>query len=437
MVALGISPLVLSANYYDIYNDLLVDRFEAGCNYTINPLDTDVCTGTGVGCIGTSTGYNLAGDSDTPNGSVFYQRDTGKCFYRESNTWTEVASLGAGATVSDMDINADHSIPHLPPLTFINQVQANDYCVGRTTGTITNLTTDCDPVLGGTENDCRKRLMRRVEQVAVSAWSCADSSTCDATNSTLETGASLSTSTSQCNSSTGGSLTFTDAEVPPSALADTLPGTNSSSITSLRTGSTATASCVSRYGIQDLVGNVSEWLSDQMSCPTSAFDDCLGITSNPLDSGNTFMRFNNASATDYDMDGNEGPEDAGATNITNWKFATQSFLSTHFYWPMGLPAVSGSYGGSNNYAHEIDGSSSPKITTAQLKGDLIYVNSSDINAVAGNTAGTISGGDYSIGSDSAGRYYLKFVPLNGVNTGVTTPEQAATTGFRCIANLPY
>ena len=87
----------------------------------------------------------------------------------------------------------------------------------------------------------------------------------DSEINTLETGLSLNSS-SKCNSNDASGLEdgFTDTEYPAAGFAFSLPGTDYSQIRSLRTGSDYTKSCQTMFGLQDVIGNVSEFTSAEI-----------------------------------------------------------------------------------------------------------------------------------------------------------------------------
>jgi hypothetical protein len=110
-----------------------------------------------------------------------------------------------------------------------------------------------------------KELPSRKLQVAASAWS---SSLTSAQIVTRESGLALNTNKG-CNTSNGNGLTFSN-QLPAN---DTTPGTNSSNIRALKTGSSMTSNCISRYGIQDLIGNVREWTQEEITgCASGGLD---------------------------------------------------------------------------------------------------------------------------------------------------------------------
>ena len=101
------------------------------------------------------------------------------------------------------------------------------------------------------------QLSNRLEQIAYSLWDTEYYS--DSEINTLETGLSLNSS-SKCNSSDASGLDdgYTDTESPGVNYGFSMPGTYSSQIRSVQTGSAVTENCKSVFGIQDAVGNVSE-----------------------------------------------------------------------------------------------------------------------------------------------------------------------------------
>ena len=63
---------------------------------------------------------------------------------------------------------------------------------------------------------------------------------------------------------------FTESTLPGISSRFTIAGTASSGIRSMWTGSDQTRPCQSRYGIQDIVGNVEEILDEFQSGPNLA-----------------------------------------------------------------------------------------------------------------------------------------------------------------------
>ncbi len=128
-----------------------------------------------------------------------------------------------------------------------------------------NFSPDSQPV--------RKRLLRRTESVTASAWPAHFDST---TIQNLETG---NTTTGNCNNSTrgiaGSNLTKGGLIHNRTAFNNTLgsvpllTGSSAYNRISSNTDANHTANCVSRYGIQDMVGNMSEQNSERIFCDYS------------------------------------------------------------------------------------------------------------------------------------------------------------------------
>lgn len=489
------NTVIAGSHYYDLGKDLIVDRYEAGCPYTFDT--SNECTETGQGCIGRystanscdftaaacggndctdiATGNNGSPDGvvngtaigdyyyDSTNslcyyntdagnswsllpignvtasqGSIYYSRDSGKCFIQTSAVlatspqgWADIQSAtdppdlyddnySVSATFSEID----PSHAHLPPLVYISQERAHDFC-DLYSGTLTQG--------AATSKNYDKRLPTRKEQIAMSAWSTSVSSI-----GTMEAGASLSSSTSQCNSSSGGSLAFDDSTKPASAIIDSLPGTYASGIRSVRTGSNATASCVSRYGLQDHVGNVKEWTSFQIQCAVGD-DECTSVSSEysgadaiagfPTDTD--YVITTGSQYYDFDDTRNaSGPYDVGSA-LTSWLMSAGSFNTSTFYMPMGLPGVATAVG------------TPPALSSFTLNSDYIYINAAAITtngtdsciaAPAGEKCGgAVTGGDYNNSASAAGRYTIEFKPLNVVEDS----GYDKYTGFRCVSGVSY
>jgi hypothetical protein len=370
------------SNRTDLGPSLFVDRYEQGCNYTAANACTDatVSGGAAAPCIGMRN-TPLANVSAL-GGSIYYSRYTGRCFFNDSgvgvtgNSWVEATS-GTAAQRQAMGSVA----PGLPPLVRIDQLESQEVCQGQT--------------VAGTPSPSTKRLLTRKEQLMVAAW---DGSLADATIDTMEIGLNLHSS-NNCNSSYASPqgnnntdisgivgqnrLGFTNTVTPNMSVnPDTLPGclhvdcvgdtTLTELIRSVRTGSSATSACVSRYGAQDLVGNVWEWTSDQISCNGTT---CSGTSGGSADSGNI----------DFGGLTFDGSTEAPVADTTFTAYGKIRF-------PLGIPVLS-SFAG--------DGTTS--LTAAQLHGDRFYIS----NAGAG-ARGALAGGSWGNGSGS-GRFALNLV----------------------------
>lgn len=230
--------------YYDIGGDYLVDRFEVGCAYS-----QGVCNTTDGNCVGD---LNPVTNITAALGSVYYSRSDGRCYVN-----TDGASAWSQFNVAT-DITAtflsEYSKSELPPLVHINRADAVTFC--------SDPGNDFPSVVGSTAV-FQKSLPTRKEQMAYTQWD--TQAKTDSAISSLETGLSLNT-TPKCNSSNASGLTgYSDTETPDSSSAYSLPGTNSSGIRSVATGSNVTSECQSFASVQDAVGNVAEWVNVQIS----------------------------------------------------------------------------------------------------------------------------------------------------------------------------
>lgn len=416
-------PGNITGEYYDIQNHYLVDRYEASCNYTIN---SDVCTETaGAGCIGAGTPSDLS-ITATNDSAIYYDRTNGQCYFYTSGAWKLISALISAELTTFAALNQQTTggdsqkatFPKKPPLVNIQQYQAHAYCGKTTIGTVPTA----------------KTLTSRLVHVTGAAW------TTQTGASTLETGASLSLSVSQCNSSNGGSLTFQDALL--SALEDTWTATESSATTRsfVMAGSDVTASCQSRYGIQDLVGNVEEWNLDRVFKNGNV--DFLPLT------GHTNHRLNSANYYPYTY------IDSGSANVEltanadfeasyNWSSDKEDL--DRIFLPLGIPTKD---------------ANGTLLNALVFNSDKFYIDQAVLDATGtANTnidntelVGFASGGSFQDES-GAGRYTLRFKTVGHeidfdhnynetfgaiaeiipANSGV---ETAIATGFRCMWKVP-
>lgn len=363
------------SGYYNMQVALFVDTYGEGCNYTHGT----ACSG--GDCIGT-TGAPAAGVGS--NGNVYYDRNSGNCYAKVSGSWV-IGNNAGNAQLALMMSNA----PGLPPIVNINQSQSWNACQTVTISPYTHA----------------NRLLKHSEQIEAAAWSTSLNNT---QISNLENGSNLY-STYACNANSGSGLTYSTLAIPTDL--NTLPGEGSTGgIYSVRNGSTATTNCVSRYGIQDMVGNVWQWSSDQLGTCSSASHTCQGIKSQ-LDTTNTdWYGFN--------FDGTIGP--GGVSSTTEGNFSSEALGSAtfnSFQVPLGLPMVTSSLSAWDSIAI---GSSGGQFPTASFDGNHMWLYTDYGNGSPAR--GAIAGGSWYDGSH-AGRF-----ALNLANTPAHTYD---FVGFRC------
>jgi VCBS repeat-containing protein len=402
--------------YYDVGEDLFVDIGEVGCPYTAAP----ECSGNG--CIGiVAPGGVTTGNS----GSIFYNRSNGTCYVNTAafgfsgTAWSQV-EIAASAT-SVLSNNAN-----LPPLVNVTQSKAKALCEIRTDDSIT-----------GYSASVAYTLPSRKDQIIYSAWNQDED---DFDVATYETGLNLNSS-SKCNSSSANGLTgsYTDVTIPNSSTLFTLPGTASSGIRSIFTSSIndavlpntrLTPLCTSRYGVQDAIGNVSEWVVEKFDCSQGGGFQCYGDNSLSTRSSLSSTAATSLLYNIYRMDGVRGPcvdSDANGSCdafFTDFAFDDEVFGANFMILPLGLPGhinwvTTYTTNEVTPFYYEVGPTNG--ITTGQLHDDGMEFES----GLSGFSAALASGGDYT-SVEKSGRYYMKLYK---------TTTQNAQTGFRCIAPL--
>ncbi len=432
-------------SYYDIGSDFLVDTFESGCPFTEGPVcdidqDNDGdADGAKASCISM---YNPPTVTIPVAGTVFYNRSTGVCKVSSGATWVDFnLSHGAGlASTSLMSKTVSH---FNPPLTNVDRDQAILLCQDR--GTV-SITTSASTATGTFQLPSRK------EQIAFMAAPMEMQSSNksynelpDATIETIENGQSLNNyGFCNANNSNGVSSSFIDAHNPPSSLLFTVPGTASSSIRSLATGSIqwgssfyGTTQCVSRYGMQDVYGNVSEWVRDTLSWSgtnyiTSGASFNFDLDNDVLYTPEQAYHFNSAIGPCNDSVASDGCNSADLTPTDPWDIIDRSYGASYIALPVGLPFTDDFY---SNYSAKLIvdsllriGQSSGGITSAALHGDSFIINDGRPAQVSGSQVYMSTGGNYT-SSNSAGRYSFELHP--------SASPSSAKIGFRCRAVVNY
>ena len=432
--------LISGVRYYDYGKDLLVDISEAGCPYTAAP----ACSNNGCVGMGAPTGISAIGDS------VYYDRSSGLCYQNDTGAanaaWTTFNSIATYITATANSLNSSLN----PPLTNISNLKATAICAARTVPTLSGATIAASTV----------SLPEKKDYMAYSGTPIGMS---DPIISELEQGFSLDIQ-SRCNGSSASGVTsaFTDSVIPSSTLMFSLPGTSSSQIRSVVTGSApvsgvfaSTESCVSRFGGQDLYGNVAEWVKDSMTClgasGTSSytcssvagtdmyydFGAVSGVPSPAIPAAFSFYGFNNITGPFYDKNSSGQPDATGTPDnddyLTEWNYSDRLYGAGNFTFPLGLPLHTDIANTTTNLSSWAVAGMAPNlmdigvgITTAQLHEDGIIVNAEAVAAapvVSGAQGYFAVGGSYLSGARS-GRFTMELIPQNVS----TRPD----VGFRCI-----
>lgn len=355
-----------SGGYFDYGNDLMVDMAELGCPYTLNTNTTTHCTNGANGCIGIgkpnpyydlSTAAIASGDltlSHVSDKDIYYDRNAGSCYIYDNSlsAWvdfSDTTNLTAALITSAISSSLDQYSSALnPPLANITEQAAVGICNNRTAPTIYKNATTAMVGLS-------YKLPEKPDFIAYSAHplNMTESAIAD-----LEQGDSLNAQ-SRCNSSNASGLAsyYSDSQAPTTSYLYTVPGTSASGIRSIYNGSIGwgynygTESCISRYGIQDLYGNVAEWTKDVMSCASTTDHICKmdsTINSTQLSS----YLFNPSIATSQyafnlligPFNDSSGSGVAGDSNLdsflNSWLFEEESYEATKLNFPTGMPFYS-------------------------------------------------------------------------------------------------
>ena len=426
---------------FDVKHHMLVDRFEAGCHFTNPP----VCRGTSDGScirIKDTSADSLDSSVDASSDTIFYDRGMGNCIIKkDDNVYGDWKIMDASADMTTLDEKEfDHKLAELPPLVNVTQEFAHDFCKLRGTHQITK-------IIGVTNSNLSNlsgRLPSRSEQISYSLW---PSTKTTSEIQTIEEGLSLN-STSKCNTAQADGLSnkYSDSDHPDSNSLFTIPGSSTSGIRSLMTGSgstNGTSSCSSQFGVQDAVGNVKEWVYDRLKCPSlstcegvvagdSTWDSLLppvvGVNDGTGDNFNTSDSY--SSFKKYKLDGKIGPcRDSDSDGFCDsymgeWEFDDQLFSAGRFIVPMGLPAHTDF---PNNYSSDISpylmeiGPTSG-ITNARLANDKFILNSHHIYAEK-DGCGSLAGGGGYLDNGGAGVFHVEVIPCTDTSYQYITVGQ--------------
>lgn len=379
----GNVPLGLLATHYDFGYNLFVDRWTMGCAWT-TLADGGMCgAGATAGdCNGTAVPAGTIG----VDGNVYYNSSSGQCYLRDT-TWKEAGSgtLSAAQLAVVGTSDPSDSGGKVPPLVLVDQPAAYNFCANQTAA-------------GGYG---AKRLVRGREWIAMTASPVEDEAgyMTDTQIAALESGTSHSTSKA-CNSNHHDGVTLNAGNAFPTGE---LAGSLNDVVGSFILGSDATSACVSRYGLQDYVGNVLQWTSTYLSS-CSALYVCDGAQS-PYDDGNRDL-------VGFQFGGTgDGP---GTNNwfVMNWDGSVSgsdpSPFPTYFSLPLGIPLMNDNGGN----AISLTG-----FGATRFHGDTFTLNNWPSGA-----HGSYAGG-YWDDADSVGRWKQLLHP--------PTTVKSEAVGFRC------
>jgi len=349
------SPLNLTTGYYDFGYDLFVDRWTAACNWTASA------------CVGAGSGNNDCWGSSVPGmtataGTVYYSVNNASCWVNLTGTssgWQQTAantlSSDGVAIISPTYFAKMYTVQpsttkRKPPITAVDQISAYAVCNSVS-----------DPDYGA------KRLLRRREYIAAAAppWMPGEpGARSDSATLTLQSYSANASPAYGCNayghSTTEQNGTYngvgynttqntftTGASFASTFNSNDLSGGTGGGQGIFVLGSIETSKCVSRFGLQDYVGNVEQWVSDQLASCNETAQTCIGGVSN-LDGGN--IDFNG-----FEFDGVQAPgamtggQVAGTYGYTNsWQISNVltmldtsngGFGAANFSVPFGMALV--------------------------------------------------------------------------------------------------
>lgn len=400
-------PLTFDPGYYDFGYNLFVDRFEAACNWT-RVADGGNCSSTGSSgdCIGTSDPSPIQGSV----GQVYWTVRTAsttaaRCWVKTASGWLSSSSSPSieytTKDYQDKIMTSDPAPGFRPPFSYVYAQQASLLCNAKT-----------DPYYGP------KRLPRVREKVAFLAWPTDLGDPYYLTNTVISQIKSGNvTLTSKCNT---GSSTSNSSTGPwsnpynPTSIAEILtPGNEGADSGQLQSGaanfrrnlfigSYTSADCVSRYGVQDGVGNAQEISSDIWESYLTTTPDVQTFVGgiSPFDNGNRDL-------AGIRMDGVFGFGGASVVFGSGMPYASTTGINT-FMVPLGLPLATNS----SVYT--------PRANVAYLN-DYFSWGSSGASTAYPYARSIIYGGRVD-SSTGAGRWNLDFSSTQGL---------WEYTGFRC------
>jgi hypothetical protein len=191
------------------------------------------------------------------------------------NINTSLAARKINPSTTPLARIATSNSAKLPPLSGLNQIALQQICNAYTIEVGIDSSSGNDTSAFKALESKAKRLLRRTEQINSAAWS---TNFNESTVTNLERGANLSSNgdpNTSCNtidrSAKNGDNLYSFGVTFSSSFPHYNRPTHAPFITGSSSvdGGESSEKCVSRYGVQDLVGNMQEFLGDQLFCNTS------------------------------------------------------------------------------------------------------------------------------------------------------------------------
>ncbi|MCB0355449.1 MAG: hypothetical protein KDD40_00490 [Bdellovibrionales bacterium] len=382
----GSTPLTLDAGFYDFGYNLFVDRWEAACNWT-RQLDGGMCgAGATAGdCVGGTPSNGVGND-----GQVYYNYQTGTCYLKASGSWVGAQSLASGHAPLYTNAPISSAYPR-PPIVQIGSRAGTKVCRAQVDA-----------------NYGPKRLMRSREFIAAAAqkWVPNDPEVLTTTE----------INDIEMNVADGGCFTNDNWHETNTVLTITGFGSGDElAVNALESGQTyaneprhfaigseATRLCLSRYGIQDLIGNIWEQSGDLLqTCGNSNICEFH----NALDNDDGARSLAGVRWDGTALPSNPGGEIVLNTSVNSWGV---SYLAL----PVGLPLLNNTV-----YMDVVDFQSANPF---YIKGDFVST------YMASSFKRSIAMGGIRFNKQKAGRFQRSFdIDWDG-------GAKDGYTGFRCV-----